>query len=141
MVLWDLSCWGDFRLPSLNRVAIEQLQGVVQPLSTPPFPAEALLFPRFHQVTPDLLFYPILNKVEALAGVSNREVIHPTAQNRVDQLNHPIYRLGSVAAEYFLELPQQCRSLLELRRCICTPDAPLSGCGGRSGATSAAAFS
>src|SRR6516164_7657384 len=53
--LWDLSCWGDFRLQSLHHVAVEQLQGVVQPLSTPPLSADALLFPRFHQMAPDLL--------------------------------------------------------------------------------------
>jgi hypothetical protein len=27
--LWDLSCWGDFRLQPFNLVAVEQLQGVV----------------------------------------------------------------------------------------------------------------
>jgi hypothetical protein len=31
-----------------------------------------------------------LNEAEALAGISNREVIHPAAQYRVDQLDHPI---------------------------------------------------
>src|SRR5258706_8788883 len=31
-----------------------------------------------------------------------------------------------VAAEHVLELPQQCRSFLELRRVVSTPDAPLT---------------
>ena len=45
-------------------------------------------------------------------------------QHRVDQLDHPIHGLGSVAAEHVFELPQQRRSFLELRREICSPDAP-----------------
>jgi hypothetical protein len=40
--LWDLSCWGDFRLGVTNSIAVEQLQVFVQPLPTPPRPAEAL---------------------------------------------------------------------------------------------------
>src|SRR5262245_65849324 len=77
-------------------------------------------------MAPDLLFYPALNEAEALAGVSHREVVDPSAQHRVDQIDHPIHGLGSVAAEHTLELPQQCRSLLELRRAVRTPDAPLT---------------
>src|SRR5262245_19856609 len=124
--LWDLSCWGDFRLQPLNLVAVKQLQGVVQPLPTPPRPAEALSFPSLHHVAPDLLFHPVLHEAKALAGVSHREVVDPTAEYRVDQLDHPVHWLGSVAAEYLLELPQQCRSFLELRRNIRTPDAPFT---------------
>ena len=124
--LWDLSCRGDFRLQPLNPVAVEQLQGVIQPLPTPPRPAEALALPSLHQMAPDLLLHPVLNEAEALAGISNREVIHPAAQYRVDQLDHPICGLGSVAAEYVLERPQQCRSFLELRRDMRTPDTPLT---------------
>src|SRR5262249_49811568 len=37
--LWDLSCRGDFRLWPPNPIAVEQLQGVVQPWPTPPRPA------------------------------------------------------------------------------------------------------
>jgi hypothetical protein len=33
-------------------------------------------------VTPNLLFYPVLNEAEALAGVADGEVIHPTPQHR-----------------------------------------------------------
>src|SRR5258707_7558461 len=40
--LWDLSCRSDFRRRSPNPVAVEQPQGFVQPLPTPPLPAEAL---------------------------------------------------------------------------------------------------
>ena len=115
---------GRFRLWSSNLVAVEQLQGIVQPLPTPPRPAEALSFPSSHHMAPDLLFHPVLNEAKALAGVSDRKVVDPSAQDRVDQIDHPIHRLGSVAAEHLLELPQQCRSLLELRRVVRTPDAP-----------------
>src|SRR6476619_6514210 len=75
--LWDLSCWGDFRLKPPNLVTAEQLQGFVQPLPTPPRPTEALSLPSPHQMAPDLLFHPVLNVAKALAGVPNREVIHP----------------------------------------------------------------
>jgi len=62
-----------------NPVAVEQLQGFVQPLPTPPHPAEALSFPSSHHMAPNLLLYPVLNEAKALAGISNREVVHPTA--------------------------------------------------------------
>lgn len=75
-------------------------------------------------MAPNLLFYPVLDEAEAGAGVTNRKVVDPAAQHRVDQLDHPIHRLRLVASEHVLELPQQCRSLLELRRVVGTPDAP-----------------
>src|SRR5262249_53580251 len=75
-------------------------------------------------MTPDLLFHPVLNEGEALTGVSNREVIHPASQHRVDQIDHPVHGLGSIAAEHCLELSQQCRSFLELRRVLRTPNTP-----------------
>src|SRR5262245_50261838 len=122
--LWDLSCWGNFRLQPPDLVVVEQLQGVVQPLPTPPRPAEALAFPSFHHMAPDFLFHPVLNEAEALAGVSDRKVVDPAAQHRVDQIDHPIHGLGPIAAEHTLELPQQRRSFLELRRVLCTPNTP-----------------
>ena len=66
--LWDLSCWGDFRLQPLNPVTVEQLQGVIQPLPTPPRSAEALALPSLHQMAPDLLLHPVLDEAEALAS-------------------------------------------------------------------------
>src|SRR5262249_54426429 len=62
-------------------------------------PAEALSFPSFHHVAPNLLLHPVLNEAEALAGVSYRKVIHPPTQHRVDQIDHPIHRLGLVATD------------------------------------------
>ena len=42
-------------------------------------------------MAPDLLFYPVFDEAEALARIPDREVIHPTAQHRVDQLHNPAY--------------------------------------------------
>ena len=75
--LWDLSCWGDFRLKPPNLVAVEQLQALVQPLPTPPRPTEALSFLSPQHMAPNLLFHPVLNVAKALAGVPDREVIQP----------------------------------------------------------------
>jgi hypothetical protein len=44
-------------------------------------------------MAPDLLFRPVPDEREALAGVPDRKVIHPTAQYRVDELynlKHPL---------------------------------------------------
>src|ERR1700730_9740812 len=121
--LWDLSCWGDFRHRPTNFVAVVQPQRFVQPLRTPPLPAEALSVPGTRHVAPDLLFHPVFNEAEALTGVSHRKVSHPTAKHWIDQLNDPIQRLRLVAAEYILELPQQRRSFLELGCVLRTPHA------------------
>ena len=75
-------------------------------------------------MAPDLLLYAVFDEAEALAGISDREVVHPTAQHRVDQLHDPADWLRLVATEHVLELPQQSRSFLELRRVMSTPDAP-----------------
>src|SRR5262249_38135260 len=75
-------------------------------------------------MAPDLLFHPVSNEGEALTGVTDREVIHPSTQHRVDLRDHPLHGLRSIAAEHTLELPQQCRSFLELRRVLHTPCAP-----------------
>jgi hypothetical protein len=74
-------------------------------------------------VAPDLLFYPVFNEAEALAGISHRKVRHPTAEHGIDQRNDPIHRLRLEAAEYILELPQQRRSFLELGCVLRTPHA------------------
>src|ERR1700730_3389523 len=124
--LWDLSCWGDVPQWPKNLVAVVQPQRFVQPLRTPPLPAEALAVPGPRHVAPDLLFHPVFNEAEALAGISHREVSHPTAKHWIDQLNDPIQRLRLVAAEYVLEFPQQRRSFLELGCVLRTPHAPKS---------------
>jgi hypothetical protein len=65
-------------------------------------------------MAPDLLFYPVFDEAEALAGISDRKVFHPSAQDRVDQLHDPIDWLRLVAAEHILEIPQQRRAFLSL---------------------------
>ena len=75
-------------------------------------------------MAPDLLFYPVLDEAETLAGMANREVVHPTAKDRVNQLHDPIHWLRLVAAEHVFELPQQGSSFLELWRVVGTPYAP-----------------
>src|SRR5208337_490167 len=102
--LWDLSCRSGFRRWSNHSVATEQLQSLVQPSPTLPRPAEALSVPGSQHMAPDLLLHPVFHEAEALAGVSHRKVVHPTAQHRVDQLHDPINRLRWVAAEHILEL-------------------------------------
>ena len=42
--LWDLSCWGDFRLVASHSIGVKQPSSVVQPPPIPSFPAEALSF-------------------------------------------------------------------------------------------------
>src|SRR4051794_20929338 len=72
-------------------------------------------------MAPNLLFYPVLDEAKALAGVSNREVVHPPTQHGVDLLDHLPDWLRLVAAEHILECPQQRRALLELWRVAWTP--------------------
>jgi hypothetical protein len=66
------------------------------------------------QVAPDLLFHPIFDEAEALAGVSNREVVHPPPEHRIDQVYYPVNRLRPVSAKHLFELAQKRRPLFEL---------------------------
>jgi hypothetical protein len=130
--LMDLSCWDSFPHRPVDPVSVEQPQGHIQRLPTPPRPAEALAIPGTHHMAPDLLFYPVLNEREALARVPDREVINPPAQYRIDQLHDPIYWLRLVASEHCFEFPQQRRSFLEFRRhSRCTSKRATTG--GRTG--------
>src|SRR6202165_509721 len=102
-------------------VAVEQSQSVVQPLRTPPLPAEAPAIPGSHHVPPYFQLYPVLDELEAPAGVANGEVVHPPPQNRVDDLDYPVHRLGSMSPKDHSQLLQQCRSLLQLGRVLRPP--------------------
>src|SRR5215471_11537576 len=75
--LWDLSCWGSFQPVAAHSIAVEQPERVVQPRPTPLLPAEAPSFPSLRQMAPDLLFHPVFDVAEALAGVPQGEVVHP----------------------------------------------------------------
>ncbi|MFZ1546383.1 MAG: hypothetical protein WAT12_04705, partial [Candidatus Nitrotoga sp.] len=83
----------------------------IQPLPTPPLPSEAPPLPGAHQMSPCLLFYPVLNGVEALDRVPDRKVVNPAPINRIDQMCHSINRLGLMLSEYLLEFLQQRRAL------------------------------
>src|SRR5271157_805536 len=61
----------------VQRVAVEEAQLVVHPLPIPPLPIEAPTIPSALHMAPDLLFHPVFDEAEALAGMSDREVIHP----------------------------------------------------------------
>ena len=90
---------------SNNSVLLEQPECVIEPLRTPPLPAESLAPSGAHQMPPSLLFQPDLNVGRAPARVPYCKVVHPTPQNRIDQFDHPPYGLADVAPEDFLELP------------------------------------
>jgi hypothetical protein len=88
---------------------------------TPPVPAEAFAFSSAHQMTPNLLFYPVLHITETPAGMADPKVVDPTSQNRVDQFDHPVHGLGLKATEDLLELVQKCGPRLHLRRYAHSP--------------------
>ena len=71
----------------------------------------------------DLLFHPIFDKTKASTGVTHRKVPNPAPQDRINQRNHPIDGLRLEATEYLLQLPYQCRALLQPRRIPRPPDA------------------
>src|SRR5262249_1667820 len=77
-----------------------------------------------HQMSSYLLLHPVFDKPEASTGLTNRKVLHPAAQDRVDQLDHPLHGLGLKAAEEVFEFAQQRGPLAKLRR-IGRPPVPL----------------
>ena len=74
--LCDLSCWSDFRKRMPIPTAAEQPQGFVQPLPTPPPPAEALKSPGWkpQNVSGFALMYILLRRSCKLTGAF---IIHP----------------------------------------------------------------
>src|SRR6516165_8108957 len=120
--LGDLSCWERFQPWSVHPVVVEQAQALIQPLPTPPLPPAAPPLPCTHQMPSDLLFHPIFDKTKASTGVTHRKVPNPAPQDRINQRNHPIDGLRLEATEYLLQLPYQCRALLQPRRIPRPPD-------------------
>jgi hypothetical protein len=49
------------------------------------------------------------------------EIVHPTAEDGIDHLNHLSYRLADVLPEDFPEFGKKCRSLLQLGRKLRSP--------------------
>ena len=67
-------------------------------------------------MAPDLLLYPIFDVAEALTGVSNREVVNPTPEHRINQAYYPVNWLRPVSAKHLFEPPQKRRPLFKLGR-------------------------
>ena len=78
-----------------HSVLVEEPKCAIQPFPAPPLPPEALALTGSGQVAPNLLLHPVSDIREAPTGVANREVLHPTAQDRVDLIDHTAYGLGS----------------------------------------------
>src|SRR5258708_30005801 len=67
-------------------------------------------------MSPNLLFYPVSDKRKAFTRIAYCKVVHPTAKDRVDLLDHPFHRLADILSEDLLQLCQQRRPFLQLRR-------------------------
>ena len=78
--------------PSDSTVASVQSQPLVQPLRTPPLPTKSTALASPHHVPPYLLLYPVANVAETPARMSDREVVHPSPQDRIDDRHHPSHR-------------------------------------------------
>src|SRR6266849_83719 len=105
----------------LDAVIREQPERFMEPCRTPPLPAETPPIPRPHQMAPHLLLDPLPHKGKAPARVPDPEVVDPAPQLRVDLSDQRLDRLGLEASEPLLELPQQRRALLPLRRVLRPP--------------------
>src|ERR1700686_1367493 len=69
-------------------------------------------------MSPNLLFYPVSDKRKAFTRIAYGKVVHPTAKDRVDLLDHPFHRLADILSEDLLQLCQQRRPFLQLRRVV-----------------------
>src|SRR5262249_44770662 len=98
-----------------NVVLVEQSQRAVQPLPTPPLPPETMALARSSQVVPNLLFHPVADEGEAATRMTDRKVLHPAAQDRIDTRNHLCDRPRPMTSEHLLECVQQRRPLLATR--------------------------
>jgi hypothetical protein len=76
------------------------------------------------QMAPNLLFYPVSEIYEAPARMSDREVIHPSPQNRIDLFDQLSDGPGTKASENRLELAQQGRPLFAFRCVQRHPSSP-----------------
>ena len=100
---------------------IKQPECLVKPLRTPPLPAEALAFHCPHQVSPNFLFHPVLNKCKAPTGVPYCKVVHPASQDRVNLFDYLAHWFARIPLEDLSELRQSRRSLLDLWRVPWSP--------------------
>ena len=102
----------------------EQTEAVIKPTPTPPLPAEPRSFPLLHQVPPYLLLDPVLHVTEAAARLSDAEVVCPSAQDWVDEVNDSLSRLRAVAPKHCLELTHEFDACLYSRHTSRPPLAP-----------------
>jgi hypothetical protein len=72
-------------------------------------------------VAPDFLIHPLFDKRKTLTRMPYRKVVHPTAQDRVYQLDNPPYRLALESSKDVSQLPRQRRPILYLRRILGPP--------------------
>jgi hypothetical protein len=72
-------------------------------------------------MSPNLLLYPVSNKRKAFTRIAHGKVVHPTAKDRVDLLNHPLHRLADILSEDLLQLCQQRRPFFHFRRVVQSP--------------------
>jgi len=115
VMLGALSAWRG------GPVVVEQLEFVIEPAPTPPLPAETFSASGPHQLSSHLLLHPVFDEAKTPTGVTKGKVVHPAAQNRVDELHHPSYRLGVETSGHIFELAQQDGALRELGRIIRLP--------------------
>lgn len=81
-------------------VLVEEPQRSIQPFPAPPLPSEALALTSSGQVAPNLLLYPVSDIREAPAGVADRKVVHPAAQNGIDLLDQPRHRVRATGGRF-----------------------------------------
>src|ERR1017187_6635236 len=72
-------------------------------------------------MSPNLPLYPVSDKRKAFTRIAHGKVVHPTAKDRIDLLDHPLHRLADILSEDFLQLCQQRRAFLQLRRVVGSP--------------------
>src|SRR5207237_577137 len=103
---------------------MKEPERAIQPFPAPPLPSEALALTGSGQVAPNLLLHPVSDIRETPAGVADRKVVHPAAQNGIDLLDQLLHGLRAISSEDQLELAQQCRPLLASRRRQRHPSSP-----------------
>ena len=112
-----------FQRQIVDPVLREQSEPLIKPPPTPPLPAKSSTSALLHQVSPYLLLDPILDVTEASTRHSYAKIVHPSTQDRVDQVHDPLDRLRAVAPEDFLESTQEFGACLHCRH-IADPHLP-----------------
>src|SRR5205814_8907064 len=107
-----------------HSILMKEPERAIQPFPAPPLPSEALALTGSGQVAPNLLLHPVSDIRETPAGVADRKVVHPAAQNGIDLLDQLLHGLRAISSEDQLELAQQCRPLLASRRTQRHPSSP-----------------